>query len=202
MKITFYGDSTAFGATLGPDGSTYVKSPMNEPALLTEMLQNRFGTGITVINRGIGGSTSSDWLWGQGLIAKSWQQEMATSDSDIVIINTGINDAYVPTFSFEDYQFAIGQFVLQAKAAGKKIALAAPNPTDDGTGSTVWSYQHIQAAVAQQNAVPFISQFLAITTNVPNWKTYLPDKVHPNDDLYRFKANISYVALVKMVQGA
>jgi lysophospholipase L1-like esterase len=202
MKISFYGDSTAFGTTLGPDGVTYIKSPMNEPSLLNQMLQARFGEDISVVNRGIGGSTSSDWLWGQRQITKSWAQEMATSDSDIVIINTGINDAYVSTFSFEDYEFAMGQFVLQAKAAGKQIALAAPNPTNDGTGSTVWSYQHIQAAVAQENAVPFISQFLAITTNVPDWKSYLPDKIHPNDDLYRFKANISYVALVKMVQAA
>lgn len=189
VKIAMYGDSTAYGLTLA--NGVHSQSPYNEPASLQWAMQQQFGPVVTVENHGVPGSTCPEILWGTAPVTKSWAVEMANSNADIVTANPGINDAFLPNESNADFTFCMGQLAQIAKQYGKTFVIETPNPIDYGQNANIGSLVHDE----QSLGVPMIDQWNNIQSTVPNWATYLPDHVHPDDDLYAYKAQYSFLIL-------
>ncbi|MCS6455924.1 MULTISPECIES: SGNH/GDSL hydrolase family protein [pseudomallei group] len=197
VKIAMYGDSTAFGTTL--QAGTYVQSPHNEPASIQFALQRKYGTAVTVENRGVPGSTCGQWLWGQSDVKQSWTVEMAKSDAQIVTMNCAINDAFLPNETDQDFQYVYGQFAQIARQYGKAFVIITPNPIEDPHNVRLEELVRSQHYVAQLQQVEIIDQWSTIQQAMPNWQANLPDRIHPNDALYEYMAQISSAALDSLV---
>lgn len=194
MKLALYGDSTMLGST--KVGATYVQSCFNMPAVLSELL-----CCVQVECKAVGGSTSGQWLYGQTPITKTWEAEMACSDASVVCMNTGINDAFVPGLGVADHVWCYREFTRIARANGKTMVFMTPNPIDDPHNGALWEQQHNLRALAVSLNVPVIDQYGAIGSCCPQWKTMLPDKIHPNDDLYRFMGHVAYMGMSAVLKG-
>lgn len=199
VKIAMYGDSTAFGTTLL--SGVYVQSQHNEPASLQFALQNKYGLAVTVENRGVPGSTCGQWLWGQKDVRQAWTVEMATSDAQIVMMNCAINDAFLPNETDQDFQYVYGQFAQIARQYGKTFVILTPNPIDDPHNDRLEELVRNQHYVAQVQQVKIIDQWSVIQQAMPNWRASLPDRIHPNDALYEYMAQITAAALDSTLGG-
>lgn len=208
VKVAMYGDSTVTGCTLQAGAPAesgclagYTVSPHNEPTSLQFALQQAYGTGVTVENHGIPGSTCPQWLWGQGGVKNSWAVEMANSDAQIVTMNCAINDAFLPNETDQDFQFVYGQFAQIARQYGKTFVIMTPNPINDPHNINLGSLVHDEQYVARAQGVAIVDQWSTIQTTMPNWAAYLPDNIHPNDALYEYKAQTSLLTLDPLVRA-
>jgi lysophospholipase L1-like esterase len=190
MKIGCYGDSTMFGSTLQPGGG-YAQAPNNIPATLGALA----GPSHTVVNRAIGGTTSTNWLEGTGPCPHTWDCELAHSDDDMVIINTGINDSFISGFTTANYTDTFTSFRNTALRHNKAIVFMTPNPINDPHNAQLWGYQHALNALGQALGVQVIDQYNTILSACPIWQPLLPDNLHPDDDTYRFMGNVLYLGL-------
>jgi lysophospholipase L1-like esterase len=195
VKILFCGDSTMEGLTPAPGG--YTRSPDNVPATVQRLMEG----GAICENAAVGGSTSPQWLTGEGGVGPTWDARMATTDALIVVINTGINDAFLPGFSYLDYQWHYGQFAQIARAHGKIPVFMTPNPIDYYPHlNSLWQFQHaMKTVVAPTMNVPVINAWDAIVAACPQWEKQLPDKIHPNPALYRFMGNVAFLGLLPVL---
>ncbi|WP_229288144.1 SGNH/GDSL hydrolase family protein [Burkholderia pseudomallei] len=193
VKIAMYGDSTAYGTTF--EAGAYVQSPHNEPASIQFALQRKYGTAVTVENRGVPGSTCGQWMWGQNDVKQAWTVEMAKSDAQIITMNCAINDAFLPNETDQDFQYVYGQFAQIARQYGKTFVIVTPNPIDDPHNDRLEELVRSQHYVAQIQQVGIIDQWSAIQQAMPNWQANLPDRIHPNGALYEYMAQISAAAM-------
>lgn len=193
VKIAMYGDSTAFGTTFV--AGAYIQSPHNEPASVQFALQRRYGDAVTVENRGVPGSTCGQWLWGQKDVQQAWAVEMSKSDAQIVTMNCAINDAFLPNETDQDFQYVYGQFAQTARQYGKTFVIVTPNPIDDPHNARLEELVRSQHYVAQLQQVEIIDQWSTIQQAMPNWRANLPDRIHPNDAVYEYMAQIFTAAL-------
>ncbi|AIP62970.2 hypothetical protein DR62_2511 [Burkholderia thailandensis] len=191
--MAMYGDSTAFGTTLV--AGDYVQSPHNEPASVQFALQRRYGAAVTVENRGVPGSTCGQWLWGQKDVQQAWAVEMSKSDAQIVTMNCAINDAFLPNETDQDFQYIYGQFAQTARQYGKTFVIITPNPIDDPHNARLEELVRSQHYVAELQQIEIIDQWSTIQRAMPNWQANLPDRIHPNDALYEYMAQISAASL-------
>ncbi|MFM0351445.1 hypothetical protein [Paraburkholderia sp. RL17-347-BIC-D] len=135
---------------------TDVQSANNEPAVLQSQLQPILGPTVTVQNRGVGGSTCAQWLYGTGnpSITQSWAAEMAQSTAQIVAMNCGINDAYQPGLSTSDWNYMYSQFAAIANQYGKTFVVMTPNPINNPHNANFWSLVNDEKYVARQLGCP------------------------------------------------
>lgn len=191
--IAMYGDSTMQGWTKQTGVATVTTK--NAPADLGAMLQAT-GYDAVVENHGVFGTTSSDLVNGTNGVPRPWAQEMAASDADIVIVNDGLNDAVAWVNGAESQATIINNWlyiISVAKAAGKKIYIETPSPRIDTAAysNQAWAVVLTEVYMVLTGMVPnigWIDQYSAITNNMPNWKSHLPDGIHPDDTMYAFKA--------------
>jgi hypothetical protein len=198
VKIAMYGDSTVWGSTTWPDGS-WGQNPHNEPVTLGWLLAQALGEGKVVVeNHGIGGINCGDLLYGKGLVKTKWDDEMASSDADIVTFNPAINDAFVPGLTDQDFIFCYSQLTAIAKNHGKTVVIMTPNPINNTHNATIWSLVNDERYVAQQEQVFIVDQWTTIMNTYP-WQQHLPDNIHPDTDLYEYKASLSYQTIKPIV---
>lgn len=194
MKILFCGDSTMAGSVWRGPG--YAISADNIPSAVA----TRLGNAHICENAGVGGSTSPEWLYGGGSISTTWSTRMAATDARIVVINTSINDAFLPGLTYADHQWCYAEFARITRAAGKKIVFQAPNPINYPTHiQRLWEFQNAMRITATGLNVPVINMWDVIVAAAPHWITMLPDAIHPSDDLYRLMGHIAYVGLVPVL---
>lgn len=197
VRIGFYGDSTAYGTTMNVDG-TYTRTRDNEPSLLEWKFQTIYGNRVFVENHGVPGSICSDFLWAQNGVTRSWRDEMASSPADIIIFNTGINDA--GRMSNDDFTFCYQQIAGIAKQAGKVFVIESPNPVNFTWNSSMWNIQHLEDAIVQQMSLPFIDQWTTLQANYGDWVTHLPDGIHPDPSGYAIKAQFTFSVIDPLVK--
>lgn len=189
VHIAMYGDSTTWGNMLVH--GQYVQSPTNQPAVLQRMFKDAHYS-VIVENHGILGATCMDFLRGQINGASiPWEKEMKQSDADIVVMNIGINDVMRKTQSrvAECYR----KLAAITKAHGKLFVIETPNPVTLSWGDQVGDV----AKEARDSGFIVIDQWSAIQ-RIPLWNEMLPDGIHPNDTLYRYKAIIAFPLLSKL----
>lgn len=209
VVIEAYGDSTTQGWEQ-PAGTAGYVTPLNVPAQLQTKLQAQYGSTVTVVQQGVGGTEASQLLNGtDGTHASTWAQLMAVSPAKIVTLNFSLNDAYfsrvaragtIPE-SPEQYAAYMTQLVQIAKAAGKNVVLMEPNPTCEPIRQAAMPpYVEQLRAVANAQGVPLVAHFDAIQA-MSNWQSMLTDCLHPDDALYTIKANQEFTVLSPLVKS-
>jgi lysophospholipase L1-like esterase len=179
VKIAAEGDSTMYGWTqTGPN--TYIRSPSNQPAVIASDL------GITVENNGVGGTTVTMSLDGPTVYPAPFSERIKTMDAQIVIANYAINDARLSTP--EQYRDGLNKWITIVRAAGKIPVLEEPNPVwygliPEDMLAGLDQYVGIMREVGKAQGVLVIAQYDYVKSL--DWKTMLPDTIHPNDSLYK-----------------
>lgn len=192
ILVMVRGDSTNYGSF---PGKTCNGAPnqtcANPPALMQTDFDIEFGPGVVkVINRAEPGSDLSNDLNGTYPYTMApLASELATSDSDIVITNSEINDQ--DRFTPEAYKGNLTQWVKTVQQSGKIAILEEPNPTcgvgvkDAFADPGVYVQRMRDVGVEQGVTVlPLYNNFVV----QPNWTALLQgDCVHPLDSGYEYK---------------
>lgn len=198
VHITMYGDSTVYGTQMQPDG-TYSRTRNNEPDLVQWGLQKHYGVKVFVENKGVPGSICSDFLWGQRGVSQSWATEMKSSQADIVIMSTGINDA--GRMSTNDFIFCYEQLAGIAQQNGKIFIMESSNPVNQSWNNLVWAESNRQNYVATYYDSMLIDQWSMIYNSGINWAAMEQDGIHPTDALYQIKATNTISALIPVIDA-
>ncbi|KVV20284.1 hypothetical protein WK78_28780 [Burkholderia cepacia] len=201
VLIESYGDSTTQGWQV-VNGTGQV-TPNAAPVVLQKLLQDRFGTTVTVSNNGVGSTEASQLLNGTDGVHPTWQNQMAASKAQIVTLNFGLNDAYYTTAkkdgiaseSPDDFASTMTQLVQIARQSGKQVIIFEPNPTCESIRQPLMpSYVAALRQVAAAQQVPIVDEFDAILA-MSDWQSMLTDCLHPSDALYAKKAALEFPAV-------
>ncbi len=211
VQIDFYGDSTTKGAqTIGGILGATVD---NEPTIVQNMLQMRFGAGVKVNNQGVGGTEAAQLLNGTDGAHPPFSQVMAASPAQIVVFNFALNDSYyavkpkagVPSESVDEYWANMSQLCQIARSYGKTCVFEEPNPVNgiqSDPNAPIFGYVYVLRQAAVQLNVPLVSQFDNFQ-QLPNWLSWLSDDLtHPTDAGYAFKAANTEAVLRPLVAKA
>jgi lysophospholipase L1-like esterase len=191
VLIEAYGDSTTLGITCS-NGHCGPQS-QNAVSYLQDELQAHHGDRVRVTNYGVGGTMATQLRDGTGnrragpTAGLPWQQRLAASPAQIVLINYGINEV-MQNQTPEQFYAAETSLVKTARALGKQPVLQTSNPMpDDRLNARLAAMVAMTRRVAIEQQVPLVDQF-AYVRSLPDWKTLMSDGAHPKPELYRLKA--------------
>jgi acyl-CoA thioesterase I len=203
VLIEAYGDSTTLGITCsnghcGPQ-------PQNAVSYLQDELQTRYGDRVRVTNYGVGGTMATQLRDGTGnrragpTAGLPWQERLAASPAQIVLINYGINEV-MQNQTPEQFYAAQMSLVKTARALGKQPVLQTSNPMpDDRLDARLAAMVAMTRRIAAEQQVPLVDQF-AYVRSLPDWKTKMSDGAHPKPELYRLKAQQDYQVVEPLVR--
>ena len=203
VLVDAYGDSTTLGITCseghcGPQ-------PQNAVSYLQDELQARYGQKVHVTNYGVGGTMASQLRDGTGnrragpTAGLPWQERLAASSAQIVLINYGINEV-MQNQTPELFYAAETTLVKTARALGKEPVLQTSNPMPDNhLNARLAAMVAMTRRVAAEQQVPLVDQF-AYVSNLPDWKTLMSDGAHPKPGLYRLKAEQDFQVVDPLVR--
>lgn len=200
VLIEAYGDSTMLGNSL--INGVYVQVAQPAPAILQSLLQAKYGSIVTVVNHGVGGTTAAKLLSGDG-VNLPWAQQMAQSKAQIVLFNYGINDSNEVGNTAAAFEQAENQLVQIAKAAGKTVVIETPNPVTYDLNAPMPSFVAASLSVASTWGITVIDEFAYLNT-LPNWTSMLSDEIglHPTQAGYQIKAEYEFKILDPIVAAA
>jgi lysophospholipase L1-like esterase len=203
VLIDAYGDSTTLGITCS-DGHCGPQA-QNAVAFLQDELQARHGERVRVTNYGVGGTMATQLRDGTGnrragpSAGLPWQERLAASPAQIVLINYGINEV-MQNQTPEAFYAAETALVKTARALGKEPVLQTSNPMPDGRlNARLAAMVAMTRRVAAEQQVPLVDQF-AYISNLPDWKTLMSDGAHPKPGLYRLKAEEDFQIVDPLVR--
>jgi acyl-CoA thioesterase I len=209
VLLEVYGDSTAAGCTPTPGAQAIqpchtagfaVANPSPEQTLQS-LLQAKYGSTVTVVNRGVAGNTAPALLTGDGLNLP-WAQQMAQSKAQDIVLIFGINDSHVSVNEPVDtFQSNMSGLIRIAKAAGKTVLVETPNPVTDPSSASLRSYAAASIAAARMWDANVIDEFGFLSAQ-PAWDSMLSDGVHPTQGGYNLKAQFEFTALDPIVRNA
>lgn len=200
--IAAYGDSTTAGVTAS--GGRNIISKNNEVSFLQQLLREKYGNNIEVKNHGMPGAQVSVLVFNDDNSPQDWSERMAKSDANMILINYAINDARINFFkdkgarieSPQEYKRIMTELVKGAKANNKLVVLQEPNPIcGKAERWNVWPYVYQLNEVAKEQQVPIVKQYSVIKQN-RDWQSEMsPDCIHPNEMLYKQKAERTFDVL-------
>lgn len=177
-----------------------IVSEHNEIAVLNQLLQAKYGSGVRVINRGAPSAQAIELLNGRYKYEQNppWQEAMQRSNASLILLNFATNDARHYHFhdiekpyqvSPQRYSEVMTALIDSARANGKAVVLQEPHPLCGRAEKwDVAPYAARLDAVARAEKVPLVSQYQRIQ-QMPEWRTMMsPDCIHPSEQLYRIKA--------------
>ncbi|ARK86031.1 SGNH/GDSL hydrolase family protein [Burkholderia pseudomallei] len=206
--IEAYGDSTTVGCTITVNAVAteacpvdgYATASMTEPAALQQLLQSSLGPTVTVSNKGVSGTTTGDLLNGTGRQnGQTWQASMSASKAQIVTVNFGLNDAWLPS---ENFTANLQNIISIARAAGKTIVLFTPNPlkTPNATvNANLIAFREQEIQTAQSMGVTVVDDYSQLPQ--AQWSALLPDGTHPTAQGYLAKAEAEAYVLGPIVRS-
>jgi hypothetical protein len=194
VLIEAYGDDAMYG--LNPAvGAPYA---FNTPADLQTLLQNQFGDRVTVSNQGAPGSTLATLMAGSDGNHLPFDQQMARSKANIVIVNHGVNDSAWGGEDVMQFRALLTQFVATAERHGKIVVLEEPGPVCSANYN-VAPYVAATDATATQTGSPLIPQYQAMLA-IPNWQShYSGGCYYPDPYIYSAKAPREAVVLAPII---
>jgi lysophospholipase L1-like esterase len=180
--VDYYGDSTVWGYVSGGGGQVATPAP-------AAFAQSLAGSSIkyTVRNEGVSGTTACDLLNGTDGRHPKWDQQMASSNANYVIINHAINDEW--KYSLTTYKSCLRSLAQTAKAYGKTVVFETPNPTRDSGPGGLDTMVAAMKEVAGQEQVAVIDQYQYLTNYLAGRSPYTicPDGLHPTAEVYIMK---------------
>lgn len=194
-KISCYGDSTMWGATVG---DLETQNPNNAPAMLNEALKSIYGGGIvTYFNRAKSGTTLRQMLSGGdgsgSTFAEKLQGGGLDNDANVVYCNHGTNDATQDN-NIEQYVLDLETFISLCRAQDIKPILVTPNPktylpslVDEPKLKRLQHYVETMRSVAEAYGVDLVDQYALFTASNNQFKPneIAPDGVHLSNGAYR-----------------
>ncbi|MFM0405218.1 SGNH/GDSL hydrolase family protein [Paraburkholderia dipogonis] len=192
IAIDAEGDSTYYGTQV--INGVVTRTANNPPALLQQM----FGTAVTVTNSAAGGATILEALNGIApRYATTLSARLQTLKPQYVASNFVINDSLHEAEA--DYLSGLAAWIATVRANGATPILEEPNPVCDGKAPNLDQYVYDLRQVAAQQGVTLIAQYDYIKS-LPGWEAMLTDCVHPTDALYQIKAQREYAVLQPLVE--
>ncbi|WBV23928.1 SGNH/GDSL hydrolase family protein [Pantoea piersonii] len=177
-----------------------IVSEHNEIAVLNQLLQAKYGSGVRVLNRGAPSAQAIELLNGRYKYEHNppWQEAMKRSNARLILLNFATNDARHYHFhdiekpyqvSPQRYSEVMTALIDSARANGKAVVLQEPHPLCGKAEKwDVAPYAARLDAVARAEKVPLVSQYQRIQ-QMPAWRAMMsPDCIHPSEQLYRIKA--------------
>lgn len=172
-KIACFGDSIVQGRYC--KNSASVNTIMSKPysVLLGEKCND-----FNPKNYGIGGALvyNSDWK-------SLYLNCQKVKNNDIVFICAGTND-FGSNISREDFIQAYSYVIDKLITNNTEVIICTPtyrNRTSaNSAGLTLADYADIEKDIAISKSLIFIDLY-NLTKNFPNWSSYLPDGLHPNE---------------------
>lgn len=205
-RILWCGDSTLVGIIRDLNNPPYdfIPTDINEVKVCTDMLNAYHGEGaVDSINAAVSSTQCIDWRYGNTERNMPNFHQLLYNHPlvDIVVIQLGINDAYNPNISVNDFRNAFAFFAEKCAAWGKKVVFATPCPINTEYNGRLWEFQYNMKLVAADHGVQVIDHYNAIAAAcTPGWKNHLPiDGFHPDEEIYQFKGQSSYLALRDLV---
>lgn len=187
-----------------PPPDNFVHTDVNEMKVCVDLLNAYFGPGVVeALNISQGGTNCIDWRYGnteRGMPPFDllmFQHQLAK----IVFIGLGINCAYNPNISVNDFRNAFEFFANRCRIWGKIPVFTTPCPITTPENARLWEFQDAMKNMARAMGVLVVDHYVAITAVTPFWGQHLPhDGFHPDEDIHRFKGNASYLALRDVVK--
>lgn len=185
VLVETYGDDTLLGVKAMYPAET---APV---AVAQRFLVENVGQNIRASNQAVRSTDSQQLRDGTDGQHQPWSMVMAASGAHIIVINHGLFDAWRGTAP-EVYTDNLTYLVREAKKAGKLVLLDAPSPVVGVeapllTASSVATITQAMRDVAKAEEVPFCDEERAIKSAGMVTPLFMPDGVHPNDQLYHFK---------------
>lgn len=208
MKVTHIlwgGDSLIGGAVRDMSAPPYdfVHTEITEVKVSTKMLNAHFGEGAVVAkNVARGGTNCIDWRYGNTEYGMPdfgtlmYNNQLAS----IVVMGLGVNDAYNPNISVNDFVNAFSFFADMCIQWGKKPVFTTPCPITTPQNTRLWEFQNAMKVMARGRGVQVIDHYTAIAAVTPFWNKHLPvDGFHTDEEMNQFKGNASYLALRDLI---
>ncbi len=177
LVLGFVGDSITYGYGLsaGQDPCTQVGT------ILAKACKSR---AVTVVNRGISGTTTSVWTSGSSNLVAA-KAAFAAAGCSHIHYALGVNDAVVPTTAAQ-YKANVQSAVNDLVAAGYKVILSYPTYVPAGT-----SYTNAAAVALLRSYLPQLDSLidgvnvlrgdiLAPAYFMDNLSELQSDQIHPN----------------------
>ena len=180
-KILAFGDSVTEGLGVEPEEAY--------PALLQNRLRAE-GYEYEVINGGISGETSS--------AALSRVEWMLTQKPDIVIVETGANDA-LRGIDLELTQNNISQIVKRFKESNVVVVLAGMQIIQNLGEEYTTQFANIYPAVAKEHDVILIPFFLEGVAGRPHLNQ--ADVIHPTPEGYKIVLETIYPYVLEGIEA-
>jgi lysophospholipase L1-like esterase len=179
-------DGNAYGAWLGDSitvgGGTSDPTSKGYAYLVTDKLQDKYGRGIVMDNRGHGGYKASR------LLAEIVPTEILPYDYDFISVACGTNDWNYSTSltQFEiDYRSLIEKLISETNADIICIGIGWfsdwVSPTSNPISET--EYNKVIQKICSEYGLGYIDTYNAMKNSGYTFEemTYAPDRVHPND---------------------
>lgn len=182
--IEYHGDSTIWGYRSGSGDRVATPAPAAFAAALPT--PERY----VVRNRGVSSADACEMLnGGNARYSVSWENYMAASDADIVIINHAINDQW--RMNTDRYKSCLNSLASIAKRHGKQVIFETPNPTRDSYPGGLGVYADAMKSVAAAQGAPVIDQYAylmgRLNGDYRNVTSLIPDGLHPDEATYVMK---------------
>ena len=189
--IEYYGDSTIWGLKSHTNDEQVAKPA---PQAFAEALP-RTPTTYTVRNEGVSNTSACQLRNGTDGRHDNWEEQMKTSQADVVIINHAINDLRQGE-SITTYRTCLRDLAVLATQNRKRVMFDTPNTITAPSG--LESYVQSMKAVAGENSVQIIDQYQYLLSRYADPSQIVPDGLHPTDAVYIEKGQYAasvYVAL-------
>lgn len=205
VKILWCGDSTAAGLVPAKWGvGSYFT--VNKPSAVAErILNSRIGVQqCTIENVAVGGTTLAQWVNGatiSGVVLPTWAQRMAATDASLVVMQVGINDAFVPGITNSDFAACLSSLCSIAASYGKTLIFATDNPISYSAShnTILWGLMNTARVNCPQMGVQVIDFNDSIARHVDVWQQFLADTIHPDELLYTFMGKLAATALARHI---
>lgn len=163
VYVQLFGDSTIVG--------------MYNSGALQAQMHARYGAGIVINGRGVGGTDSTQLRGGSDGRNDPWPGSV---DADIVVVEGGLNEVKpwrATPIGAAEFR---GNFETFATAPAQVVFLT---PNSQLTWAKDSGLPQVIRDVAREHGIP-VADADAYVRTVPGWGAMVPDGVHPSDALY------------------
>jgi len=192
-RILAFGDSITEGEVIvpGTDNVILTLTPQPYPAVLAELIRERYGDQPAVFNAGLGGEKAA-------LGDRRLPFEMGKFSADVVVLLEGANDIYAdPVEGIRAVELGVGALAAEARNRKVRAFICTLTPTKPGRrgiplGIIQAANDRLRAVARSENA-PLIDLFAALLPDLDG--NIGSDGLHPTPLGYRRIAETVFAAI-------
>jgi len=196
-RILAFGDSITAGDVVvpGTDNVLLAPTPANYPAVLSQLLRERYGDQPQVFPAGLSG----EHAFGSNTLPR-FTYASRLNNADVAIILEGFNDVLYapdPAKGITEAEFGVGVLAADARGRGERVFIALLTPTKPGRRqiplATVQATNDRLRAVARGEGGTVIDTFTPLLADLNG--NIGPDGLHLTEAGYRKLAETIFAAI-------